>query len=74
LVSSRRGEERRGEERRGERGVGERAPCGPEVDGFAVAVLVENLRRDVAERPGERRELLLGRMQVLRAACCDRRI
>jgi len=34
--------------------------CGPDVDGFSVAGVLEDFGCDVAERPGERGELLVG--------------
>ena len=43
------------------------APSGPNVNGLAVALLVEHLGRDVAEAARERMQLLLGRVEVLGA-------
>jgi len=34
--------------------------CGPDVDGFSVAGVFDDFGCDVAERPGERGELLVG--------------
>ena len=43
------------------------APGGPNVNGLAVALLVEHLGRDVAEAARERVQLLLGRVEVFGA-------
>ena len=43
------------------------APSGPNVNGLAVAFLVEHLGRDVAEAAREQMQLLLGRVEVFGA-------